>query len=80
MRRAFAVGASVSLVCFALLFWGIGKVLLPLLPQLADSPWIEPLGWIIALLSAVVAVFARRRKQRRKHQTPAAERLEHPAG
>jgi hypothetical protein len=71
MRKAVLIGALVSLVCFALLFWGIGRLLLPLLPQLADSPWVEPLGWIIALLSALVTAFAGRRKQRDKQKTPA---------
>ena len=71
MRKAVAAGTLISLVCFALVFWAVSR-LLALLPRLETSPWFQPATNGIVLLAIATGSLICLRKRRRK--TNAARR------
>jgi hypothetical protein len=71
MRKALAAGALISLACFALVFWAVGRFL-SLLPQLEASRWFQPVTNGCTLLAFTTSPLIYLRKRRRK--TSAAHR------
>jgi len=70
MSRSLALGAAVSLTSFVLLFWLIGRVMLPLITHLDENPWFEPVATVIGATAAVLSPLAFRKKKQRRVPTP----------